>query len=91
MPLNRWMDKENVYTHTHTHTHTHTNGILLSHKNKWNLDIFDNMVRPRVSFHSYVESKKMKQMNKHNKTEQTHRYREQIGIARGEGGGQWVK
>ena len=46
------------------------------------------MVRPRVSFHSYVESKKMKQMNKHNKTEQTHRYREQIGIARGEGGGQ---
>ena len=27
--VNRWIDKDMVYTHTHTHTH---NGILLSYK-----------------------------------------------------------
>ena len=31
MCINRWMDKEDVYTHTHTHTHIYTNTYTMEH------------------------------------------------------------
>ena len=69
-----------IYRRTYPHTN---NGILLSHREEWNLAIWDNMLGPRryyakwnksiisniIQFHLYVESKKnkTKQMNKHKK------------------------
>ena len=64
MSINRWMDKEDV-------VHIY-NGILLSHKNEWNITICSNMDGPRDDptkqnksdkewqislYHLYVESK----------------------------------
>ena len=56
MPINRWMDKEDIHTQAcayahvyvctharaHVHTHTHT-GILFSHEKEWTFAICNNM------------------------------------------------
>ena len=38
MSIDGWMDKEDA--------HNLNNGMLLSHKKEWNLDIYDNMTGP---------------------------------------------
>ena len=61
------------YTYTHTHTY---NGILLSHRKEWNNVLCSNMDGSRnyqtkwsksdkkqISYHLYVESKRMIKMN----------------------------
>ena len=44
--MNRWMDIEDVVYRY--------NGVLLSHKNKWNLAICSNMGGPRVHYGSEI-------------------------------------
>ena len=41
-----WCGYMCVYIHTHTHTHTQ-NGILLNHKNEWNIAIYSSMDGPK--------------------------------------------
>ena len=45
--IERWMDKDDVYTHTHTHTHTHTQWNITQPLKKWNIAICSNMDGPR--------------------------------------------
>ena len=76
------------------------NGILLNHKNEWNLSIYDNIDRPRGYYAKwnksekdkycmislYMESKKQNTWTNRTKQKQTHRYREQTGCCPKGGG-----
>ena len=88
--------KKMWYTHMHMHTHT---GILLSHKEGWNLAICDNMGGPREYYAKWNKSKKERKIpydftymwnlkNKTNEktTKQSCRYREQTGGCQRGGG-----
>ena len=52
VPINRWMDKEDVIY----------NGILLSHKKEWNLAIYDNMNEPRWYYAKLNKSDRERQI-----------------------------
>ena len=50
--------------------------------------VYSKLDRERQTYHSYVESKKMIQMNLFTKEKQTHKHRKQTyGYQRGRGGG----
>ena len=53
------------------------NGILLSHKKEWNKAICSNMDGPRNyhTYHFYVESKNVMQMNLFTKQKQIYRHK----------------
>ena len=95
MSVNTWIDKEDVvYTY---------NGVLLSHKKEWSNAICSNMNGPtdrytkwskserekQISYDTtYVESKKMVQMNLFTKQKQIHRLQKQTyGYQKGKVGG----
>ena len=50
-----------IYIHIHTHTHTH-NGILLSHKNGWNVAICINMDGPKEYHTKWNKSDRERQI-----------------------------
>ena len=54
MPIDRWMDKEDVvYIH---------NGILLSHKKEWNNAIYSNIDGPRDYHTKWSKSERERQI-----------------------------
>ena len=59
MPINRWIDKEDV-AHIYTHIPCIYNGLLLSHKKEWNHAICSNIDGPRDYHTKWSKSDKRK-------------------------------